>query len=197
MVDSINRWLKHPEENIKAHIVETFGTDDAIRIADGLGDRVTELKNLYQRQLNRAARFVRYFEMRDRDGRVVYYLFFASNDPVGHLKMKEAMWKVDPVGDFRFSDSTDPDQQLLFNLDPSITPLSAALSAKFRGAGQIAVKRVETYVHDDTAYLRKHMGEALKHLESEQGKLKVAETKTDGQKRRANSFPNEALVTFL
>ena len=30
MVDSINRWLAHPDENIKAHIVETFGTGVAI-----------------------------------------------------------------------------------------------------------------------------------------------------------------------
>jgi three-Cys-motif partner protein len=197
MVDSINRWLEHPDENIKAHIVETFGTDEAIRIAEGTGDRVTELKHLYHRQLNKAAKFVRYFEMRDRDNRLVYYLFFASNNSIGHLKMKEAMWKVDPMGDFSFSDSTDPSQPLLFNLDPSMAPLAADISAKFRGVGQIPVKKVETYVQDHTAYLRKHMGEALKQLESEPGKLKVAETKTDGQKRRGKTFPNEVLVTFL
>jgi len=196
MVDSINRWLEHPDEDIKAHIVETFGTDEAIRIAEGTGDRVTKLKNLYHRQLNKAAKFVRYFEMRDRDGRLVYYLFFASNNSLGHLKMKEAMWKVDPMGDFSFSDSTDPNQPLLFNIDPSIAPLAADMSAKFRGAGQIPVRRVETHVQDHTAYLRKHMGEALKQLESER-KLKVAETKSDGQKRRGKTFPNEVLVTFL
>ena len=196
MVDSINRWLEHPDENIKGHIVETFGTDEAIKIAEGSGDRVTELKNLYHRQLNKAAKFVRYFEMRDRDGRLVYYLFFASNNSLGHLKMKEAMWKVDPMGDFSFSDSTDPNQQLLFNLNPSIAPLAAALRVKFRSAGQVPIKRVETYVHDSTAYLRKHMGEALLQLETD-GKLKVAENKIDGKKRRAKSFPNEAFVTFL
>ena len=110
--------------------------------------------------------------------------------------MKEAMWKVDPMGDFSFSDSTDPNQQLLFNLDPSMAPLATNMSAKFRAAGQVPVKRVETYVQDFTAYLRKHMGEALLQLETD-GKLKVADNKTDGKKRRAKSFPNEALVTFL
>ena len=196
MVDSINRWLEHPKEAIKAHIVETFGTDEAIGIAEGTGDRVTELKNLYHRQLNGAAKFVRYFEMRDHDGRLVYYLFFASNNPLGHLKMKEAMWKVDPMGDFSFSDSTNPYQTLLFGLDPSMAPLAADMAAKFRSSGQVPVKRVEAHVQDGTAYLRKHMGEALLQLETG-GKLKVAENKTDGKKRRARSFPNEALVTFL
>jgi hypothetical protein len=195
MVDSINRWLEHPKETIKAHIVETFGTPEAISIAEGTGDRVTELKNLYHRQLNKAAKFVRYFEMRDHDGRLVYYLFFASNSPLGHVRMKDAMWKVDPMGDFSFSDSTNPNQPLLFNLDPSTAPLAADMTAKFRSAGQIPVRRVEAYVQDCTPYLRKHMGEALLQLETD-GKLRVAEDKTDGKRRRAKSFPNEALVTF-
>lgn len=196
MVDSINRWLEHPQETIKAHIVETFGTDESIKIAEGIGDRVTELKNLYHRQLRKAAKFVRYFEMRDHDGRLVYYLFFASNNALGHLKMKEAMWKVDPMGEFSFSDSTDPNQTLLFALEPPMDPLAVDMAAKFRSAAEVPIKRVETYVQDETAYLRKHMGEALLHLETN-GKLNVAENKTDGKKRRAKTFPNEALVTFL
>jgi three-Cys-motif partner protein len=195
MVDSITRWLTHPDDAIRAHITETFGTDEAVKIAFGTGDRADALKNLYQRQLQQVARFVRYFEMRDRDNRVVYYLFFASNNPLGHLKMKEAMWKVDPMGDFTFSDATDPSQSLLFN-EPSFSPLTEALVTSFRGKGQVIVERVETFVHDDTAYLRKHMGEVLLQLETG-GKLAVAENKTDGKKRRAKSFPNEALVTFL
>lgn len=101
---------------------------------------------------------VRYFEMRDHDGRLVYYLFFASNNALGHLKMKGAMWKVDPMGEFSFSDSTDPNQTLLFALEPSMDPLAADMAAKFRSAGEVPIKRVETHVQDETAYLRKHMG---------------------------------------
>jgi three-Cys-motif partner protein len=195
MVDSINRWLEHPDEKIRAHITETFGTDEAVRVAFGSGDRADGLKNLYHQQLRRAATFVRYFEMRDHDDRVVYYLFFASNNPLGHLKMKVAMWKVDPLGDFTFSDATNPDQQLLFNA-PSTTQLAEALLGKFKAGGKVRVERVEAYVLDETAYLRKHMGEALLALETGK-RVMVAETKTDGKKRRARTFPNDALVTFL
>jgi three-Cys-motif partner protein len=195
MVDSVNRWLEHPRETIKAHIVDTFGTVESIKIAEGTGDRVAELKNLYHRQLNKAAKFVRYFEMRDHDGRLVYYLFFASNNALGHLKMKEAMWKVDPLGEFSFSDSTDPNQPLLFAFEPSMKLLAADIAEKFRSSGQVPIKLVEAHVQDCTAYLRKHMGKALQQLEAD-GKLKVAESKTDGKKRRAKSFPNEALITF-
>ena len=195
MVDSINRWLTHPADSIQAHIVETFGTEEALQIAERGGDRATALKELYHRQLNKAAKFVRYFEMRDGDNRPVYYLFFATNNALGHLKMKEAMWKVDPQGDFTFSDSTDPDQQLMFS-SPSTEPLAEDLVAKFRGKGEILVKRVEAYVIDHTAYLRKHMGQALGTLES-QGRLKASETKANGKKRLAGTFPNEARVKFL
>ena len=95
------------------------------------------------------------------------------------------------MGDFTYSDATDPNQALLFNA-PSITPLAGAIAARFKGIGQFPVQRVEAYVIDTTAYLRKHMGEALLQLETD-GKLQVAENKTDGKKRRAKTFPNEAL----
>jgi three-Cys-motif partner protein len=195
MADSMNRWLTHPDEKIQEHIVETFGTEEALGVAEGPGDRVTGLKNLYQVQLMAIAKFVRYFEMRDRKNRVVYYLFFASNNALGHLKMKEAMWKVDPMGDFSFSDATNPYQQLIFE-SPSSVPLGQELISTFSGKGQIPVDVVETHVFDETPYLRKHMREALATLESS-GKLEIAATKVDGKKRLAGTYPNEALVTFL
>ena len=195
MVDSINRWLTHPEDDIRFHITETFGTDAAIAIAEGIGDRPSELRNLYQAQLGRVAKFVRYFEMRDSHDRVVYYLFFASNNPLGHLKMKEAMWRVDPLGDFSFSDATNPNQKLLFS-SPSVAPLVVDLESHFRNAVKILTKRVLTYVQDETPYLKKHMGEALTELESA-GRVKVADLKADGNKRRKHSFPDDSILTFV
>ena len=100
-----------------------------------------------------------------------------------------------PHGDFKFSDATNPDQTLLFS-SPSSAPLADDIAAKFRGKGELRVEQVESYVYDDTAYVRKHMIEALLQLETG-GKLKVAEAKADGTKRRAKSFPKDVLVTFL
>jgi three-Cys-motif partner protein len=194
MVDSMNRWLTHKNEEIRGHITEAFGTEDALKIAFGNGDRAGALKDLYQRQLREAAKFVRYFEMRDHDNRVVYYLFFASNNAKGHLKMKEAMWKVDPHGDFKFSDATNPAQTLLFS-SPSSSPLADDITAKFQGVGQLRVEQVENYVNDETAYLGRHMREALAQLEAA-GKLSVAATKADGKKRQGKTFPKDVLVTF-
>ncbi len=88
MVDSINRWLEHPNDALVRHMPETFGTPECLEVAKRPGERIVALRELYQRQLRNAARFVRYFEMRDRNDRVIYYLFFASNNPLGHVKMK-------------------------------------------------------------------------------------------------------------
>ncbi|MBI3184666.1 MAG: three-Cys-motif partner protein TcmP [Myxococcales bacterium] len=195
MVDAINRFLEHPEDKVVQHIAEAFGGDEAVQIAKGPGDRIVKLRELYQRKLSSVAKYVRYFEMRDRQDRTQYYLFFATNNELGHLKMKEAMWKMDPDGDFRFSDATNPGQLVLFEADPTKV-LASQVREEFRGKGTVTGFQVRTFVENRTAYLKKHMTGVLKQ-EEESGQLKVDELKTDGKKRRANTFPDEARLTWV
>jgi three-Cys-motif partner protein len=194
MVDAINRFLEHPDELIVRHIVDAFGTDEALKVAKSPGDRIEHLRCLYQSQLRRVASFVRYFEMRDKQGRIQYYLFFATNNPLGHLKMKEAMWAVDPLGEFRFSDATNPSQTVLFN-EPNIGELASSVRGRFAGRGTIPAATVRLFVEDETAYLKKHMTSALQDLE-QGGGLSVQATKSDGTKRKAKSYPDNALLSF-
>ena len=112
-IDAINRFLEHPQDSVTRHIVDAFGTEESVCIAREKGDRITNLRTLYQKQLKKVANFVRYFEMRDRKDRTIYYLFFASNNSLGHVKMKDAMWRIDADGEFVFSDATDPLQPAL------------------------------------------------------------------------------------
>ena len=158
-------------------------------------DRVVDLKNLYHRQLRKIAAFVRSFELRDKNDRVVYYLFFASNNATGHYKMKEAMWRVDPLGDFSFSDATNPDQTILFVNSP-VEILKTDLIHQFRHAGEIPISLVESYVSRSTGFLRKHMGEVLATLESE-GLIRVHPMKTNGKSRIAKTYPNEAVINLF
>lgn len=194
MVDAINRFLEHPEDKVVQHIVDAFGGADAVEIAKGSGDRIVKLRELYQSKLAGVAKYVRFFEMRDRQDRPQYYLFFATNNELGHLKMKEAMWKVDADGDFRFSDATNPRQMVLFDADPTKV-LAAQVREEFRLKGTVTGFQVRTFVENKTAYLKKHMTVALKQ-EEEGGHLKVEDLKTDGKKRRANSYPDEARLAW-
>jgi len=128
MVDAINRWLEHPNPEITQHIEDVFGTKEAVTIASGGGNRVASLRILYQKQLQDVAKFVRYFEMRDSADRIQYYLFFASNNRLGHLKMKEAMWMVNPGGEFQFSDATNPNQLVLLETDSTAALIDTLLN---------------------------------------------------------------------
>jgi three-Cys-motif partner protein len=195
MVDSINRWLEHPAEYIRAHIRDAFGSDEPFALTENSTDRTAALTDLYRKQLRKIARYVRSFELLDTNDRVVYHLFFASKNSLGHLKMKEAMWKVDPLGEFRFSDATNPQQQVFFR-SAYTDILKADLRRQFANAADILIERVEAYVIDDTAFLPKHMREVLPLLEAE-GSVRIAALKSNGSTRRKNTYPNDAYVTFL
>jgi three-Cys-motif partner protein len=195
MVDAINRWLTHPADEVRAHIREAFGSDEPFEVLNQPGGRVEALTELYRDGLRKIARFVRSFELRDKNDRVVYHLFFASNNSKGHEKMKEAMWKVAPLGDFSFSDATNPQQQVFF-LKAYQDILKADLLSHFAKASKILIGSVERYVIDDTAFLPKHMREVLAVLESD-GRVSVSDTKKDGNKRRKASYPKNALITFV
>jgi hypothetical protein len=198
MVDSINRWVDHPEEKVRAHIAQIFGTDEVFKIEGNAPNRIELLRDLYQRQLEKAGKFVRHFEMRDRKNRVQYLLFFATNHRLGHIKMKEAMWAVDPEGDFRFSDATDPGQDVLFGTDQTDL-LWPILKNTFAGK-EVTTDKIREFVEDKTAFLATHMKATLKEHESEglppNERIQVRNVKADGKTRRRGTFPDGVYLTF-
>ncbi len=194
MVDSINRFLEHPDEIITQHIIEAYGCDEPLQIAKESGSRVSKLRALYQKKLEGIARFVRYFEMRDRNNRTQYYLFFATNHERGHLKMKEAMWKTDESGQFTFSDATDPGQIVLFESNP-IPILAEKLLSNFQNKPNISGLQIRKFIENKTAFLKKHMTVLLKEMEAAD-KIIVSGNKSDGKKRRKGSYPDEAIISF-
>lgn len=194
MIDSINRFLQHPDDQTKQHIIRLFGTPKALDLAHDADNRVTALRLLYQEQLQKCAKYVRYFEMRNSQNRAIYYLFFATNNRLGHVKMKEAFWKVDESSGYRFSDATNPLQPVLFEIDG--TPaLAAEIHNHFIGK-KVVVDHVKTYVEDQTSFIAPHMRKALTLLENDQ-KISVEPLKSNGQKRRKGSFPEDVIMQFL
>ena len=193
-VDSINRFLG--TEDTKEHISELFGTEAVIELIKYSNqNRVRDLKDMYQLMLQEQAKFVRYFEMRNNDNRIIYYLFFCSNNSLGHLRMKEAMWRVSKEGDFSFSDSTNPNQVVLFTKEDFGEEIFKELNEKFNNK-TIDVIELKTYVEDETAYLDKHLNQALRFAE-QNNFIKVNELKKDGTKRRKGTFPEGTIVKFI
>jgi len=131
--------------------------------------------------------------------RPIYDLFFASNNPLGHVKMKEAMWKVDRSGTYSFSDGTDPNQVVLFRADPAAA-LGPMLCAYF-GNREVDVREVFRFTDGETAYLEQHARKALLALEDASAdaseRIQVRPLKRDGTPRRPRTFPAGTLVRFL
>lgn len=196
MVESMNRWIK--EELVQQHIIDVFGTDKVLTIADEPGgDRVKALLKLYLEQLSGIAKFCRYFEMRNCDNRVLYYLFFISNNSLGFVKMKEAMWEVDKTGCFQFSDATNPDQEILFTVEHTWLPvLKNQIEDEFQERKRVNIDAIKSFVDEKTMFIDKHMKAAMRILEDE-SRISPYPVKTDGKPRKKKSFPDGVIVDFL
>jgi three-Cys-motif partner protein len=194
MIDFINRFAEHPISTDRQHIKDLLGaSEEEINEVTSSADRVLAFRQLYQNKLLQHAKFVRFFEMRDHRNKVIYYLFFASNHPLGHAKMKEAFWKVDSQSGFKFSDRTDPNQPVLFGDDPS-NDLALQIKKHFNGLTQLS-DTIIAYVVDETAYTESHCKKALAYLENK-AEITVESNKTDGSKRRKTTFPNGVVIHF-
>jgi len=128
MTSTVQRFVTELPEQVN----ELVGDPSAAEKIRTARDRVATARELYERSLLLAARHVRFFQMRDTNDRPIYDLFFATNSDKGHEKMKEAMWKVDATGSFKFSDGLDPDQTVLFSADPG-PGVAGRLWNEFRG----------------------------------------------------------------
>lgn len=130
--------------------------------------------------------------MQNETNRAIYYLFFATNHPLGFVRMKEAFWKVDPDSGFRFSDATNPAQLVLFRPDP--IPCVARLIAQKYAAQTVLTDEIRTFIEQETIYVTSQMKKALLTLETDKA-ITVHPIKSDGRKRIKNSFPDGVRLT--
>ena len=159
MYEEINRFISHP--NHPDDFNRLFGTDAWAGVPPA-GDpdaRRAFFHDLYVRQLREdaGARYVRGFEMRNKNDATDYFLFFATNSRKGIQKMKEAMWRVDESGGFQFSDATAGAAQLAlpFTAEPNFGSLRRAIVSRF--GGQVAtVGDVEEFVLAETPFRETH-----------------------------------------
>jgi hypothetical protein len=103
--------------------------------------------------------------------------------------MKEAMWKVDQSGEFRFSDATDPNQTTLFTIDPH--DFVRDLLLKKYADCETTVGDVEDFLLYDTPYRETHYKSILRELElAQESRLEVVNPPSD---RRRGSFAKRHL----
>ncbi len=97
-----------------------------------------------------------------------YFLYFATKNRTGIQKMKEAMWRVDESGSFKFSDATASQLTLPFTKEPDFAALKSDLVTRFTGH-VTTVGDVEEFVLADTPFHTGHYKRGLVEVERDGG----------------------------
>lgn len=181
------------QDAMNRHFNELFGTD---RWTEGRelsrAERANFMRNLYEQQLRDKAGFdhTQNFLVYAADDQPSYWLVHGTRNERGVEKMKEAMWKADPTGSFRFRRSFQG-QLVLFGGDDDTAPLRGALLDRFAGR-TVPVEEVSRFVLLETPYLpSKHLKKkTLKPMENDGDVIEV------GNRKKAGTFPDGCRITF-
>ena len=192
MWSDMNRFLGTPE--FEPNLDEMFGTADwrGAKDLDG-DDRRRFLYDLYRTQLkNAGAKHVLRFNLY-KGNRLKYSVFFATGHPLGSDRMKRAIWKVAPFGDFSFRSGASDQMVMLGVAEPDLTVLADALHGRFRDAGPVSMEDIVEFVQSDaTIFHEGHLRTQLKSMEQE-GRIEVApETRT-----QHFCYPSGSRISFV
>ncbi|NVJ65369.1 MAG: three-Cys-motif partner protein TcmP [Gammaproteobacteria bacterium] len=193
MYSFINRFKSRAE--FAAPLDKLYGCDGwrkGISIEDK-EERKHFYYNLYKAQLKTSgANHVVHLDLY-RKNRLIYALFFATKHHKGSDKMKEAMWRYAPDGDFCFYGSHSK-QLKLTTCNPDFEHLKKQLSEKFNDCGWISINAIQSFVASDETdfHTGQTKSQALKPMEKE-GIIKIK----DGTRKRAMTYPDGTLIKFI
>jgi three-Cys-motif partner protein len=192
MYDYINRFRGKPE--FEPHLNELFGCTEwrtGIEIEDSI-ERKQFYYSLYERTIREAgANFVVHYDLFERN-RLIYSIFFGTKHILGSDRMKKAIWKVAPFGDFAFRGVHA--NQLTFGLEePDLDPLKHLILNQFRGKGWIEIEEIHEFVSSDaTDYHSGHYKKVLRELEQNK-QIEVDEN----SRKRTQRYPNGTKLKIL
>ncbi|RLG32079.1 hypothetical protein DRN97_08220 [Methanosarcinales archaeon] len=174
----------------KERINQIFG--EYIDISNKSVEEIVKwFRNKIRQELNMK---VLLYEMRNTRNRILYYLVFITKSPEGIKKMKEVMGNLSGKY-FYFTNEGHSDQLHLLRHDfPEFQNDFLNRFAK----QEITVDDIFNYyvASDEYIWTEKDIREFLKHLEDD-GSITVKPFKTDGKKRRKNTFPSNAVIVVL
>ena len=193
MYESINRFKSHP--NFEKALDGLFGCQEwrqGIDVADGK-ERKDFFYGLYRNQLKKhGAKYVLHFELYEGE-RLVYAIFFGTKSLDGSDKMKQAIWKVTPVGDFKFRGG-QLGQMTLGESMIDFSLLEKDLHEEFASKGWQRIEDVVNFVKSDaTDFHSGHLKvKTLKPMEAS-GKIEVKLC----TRKRIGTYPNGTILRFL
>jgi three-Cys-motif partner protein len=192
MYESINRFKTTPE--FAPHLDSLFGCDDwrdGLRLVDP-DARKRFFFALYAEQLRKAgAKHVVNFELFEGD-RLIYAIFFGTQNVLGCDRMKQAIWKVAPWGTFQFRGS-NVGQATLGIAAPDFDPLVASLKAEFGGRGFVSIDMIVDFVSSErTDYHSGHVRSGALVPMERAGEIEV----DPASRKRARTYPRGTRIHF-
>lgn len=146
MWEFMNRFKEH--ENFEAHLDALFGCPDwraGIDIPD-TRERKAFWLSLYRKCLKDAgAKYVVHFELY-RGKEAVYAIFFATGSEVGCDKMKQAIWKADPLSGTHF---VSGNQRVLDFFSNDMTPFANEILPVISGKAWVVFDHLEKWARTD------------------------------------------------
>ena len=192
MYESMNRFKRHP--NFEPHLDDLFGCADWRRGIDMPEGKARKgfFYELYRKQLKLSgAQHVLNFELYEGN-QLKYALFFATKSDQGCDKMKQAMWKVAPLGGYSFR--SDTLGQLSFESRVvDFNELDRALIEAFGMNQPIKIESIEEFMCSDRVIFHSS------HLKSHLANMERASTLTvdESPRKKRGAFPPGTLLRFV
>ena len=199
-VDGLDRLLMRWDGSDQEQLTTTYGLTaerfEPIRQLNNQRQRIVELRKLYLESLRAkklASGFLP-FRIYGTDGTPMHDLIFLTNNELGFVKMKDAMWKADASGEFRFGDADQG--QLTLPLEGTHEErLWKKLMGEFAGK-TVSGAVVQRFVNLRTIYLKTHKTCTLRLHESDRVPADQRIGVTRRSSRGPKGYPDDAEITF-
>lgn len=206
----IRRISKHPSSEVFINFMSGYvnrfktkeGQQNAMNQLFGrdVGDELQDVSidgcvSMYRRELLQQTdfRYCLHFAIaqRQKQGESWYHMVFATKHPKGFEKMKEAMWKTDPDGGFRYRARDSESGQLLLFDGPDCEVLRRRLQSHFQGKC-VRVEDLEAFVVEETLFLVKHLRKPVLDPLEAAGEIEViGRTRKNSYKGCQIRFPTQ------
>jgi len=173
-------------------LTDLFGTEEYknASLLPTTTQRSQYLHDLYKRQLHDVCLFpyIQSFAMYDNRGKRVYDLFYCTRELIGLDRMKQAMWKIAPSGDFSFRDRF-AGMEVIFGATVDTEPLRIGLLNQFAGQA-VTIEAITDYVIASTPFASNH----VKRLTL--AEMQKQDLISSPNQARKNFYPNGTIIVF-
>ncbi|WP_197415199.1 three-Cys-motif partner protein TcmP [Mycobacterium sp. M26] len=168
MVGFVHRFIERDGQQKSIRELYGMEVDEVLTQLEAGEDRIEQLVDVYRGKVSEAANLplTQRFYMVNETGNISYALIHATRSKVGLSRMKAAMWKADPGGNFRFADRMAGDL-VLFEPEPNLRQLRTIILSVFAGRRGVTAEELKDFVLLQTSFREPHVTPLLREFEQQ------------------------------